>query len=318
MTPEQLIRRRQTNWEKLTGLLNKADRSPKSLTQADVGEIGRIYRATTSDLALAQRDFPQHDVAQYLNQLVGRAHANVYRSDPLSLRQIHYFFTDVIPQTFRSTWPFFAVASLLFWLPALVTGLLIANDPAVADVVLSPQFATVVEEIEDNEPWFYFEGDEQPSASAFITTNNVRVSIMAFAGGMTAGIFTLYVIIFNGLMVGGLFGLAYFHEFHHLFNFAVGHGVIELNMICLAGAAGLVFTWAILRPGYHTRSDALRIAGRQALTLLVTCAIFLVVAGLIEGFISPREHLPAGIKWIVGFSSGSLMFTYLLAGGRDE
>lgn len=318
MTPEQLIRTRQANWERLSQLLDKAGRSAKALSHEEVGEIGRIYRATTSDLALAQRDFPQHDVARYLNQLVARAHANVYRSDPLSLRQIRRFFTHVIPQTFRATWQFFAVASLLFWLPALVTGLLVAHDVSFADVVLVPQFAPVVEDIEDNAPWFYFEGDEQPSASAFITTNNVRVSIMAFAGGMTAGIFTLYVIVFNGLMVGGLFGLAYFHDFHHLFNFAVGHGVIELNMICLAGAAGLLFTWAILRPGYQTRSDALRLAGRQALILLVTCAFFLVIAGLIEGFISPREHLHPLVKWIVGFGSGSLMFTYLLAGGRRE
>ncbi len=318
MTPEQLIRQRQANWERLSGLLNKADRATKSLTEEEVGEIGRIYRATTSDLALAQRDFPQHDVAQYLNQLVARAHANVYRGDPLSIAQIRRFFTHVMPQTFRATWQFFAVASLLFWLPALITGVLIANDPTVADVVLSSQFAPVVEDIEDNSPWFYFTGDEQPSASAFITTNNVRVSILAFAGGMSAGIYTLYVIIFNGLMVGGLFGLAYFHDFYHLFNFAVGHGVIELNMICLAGAAGLVFTWAILRPGYRTRSDALRVAGRQALILIATCAIFLVIAGLIEGFISPRENLNPLVKWLVGFGSGSLMFTYLLAGGRHE
>jgi uncharacterized membrane protein SpoIIM required for sporulation len=318
MTPEQLIRQRQAQWETLSGLLNKADRAPTALSQVEVEAIGRIYRDTTSDLALAQRDFPQHDVARYLNQLVARAHANVYRSDPLSLRQIRRFFTHLIPQTFRATWRFFAVASLLFWLPALVTGLLVAHDSDVANLVLSSQYAPVVQDIEDNTPWFYFDGDDQPAASAFITTNNVRVSIMAFAGGMTAGIFTFYVVIFNGLMVGGLFGLAYFHDFYHLFNFAVGHGVIELNMICLAGAAGLVFTWAILRPGYRTRSDALRVAGRQALILVMTCAIFLVVAGLIEGFISPREDLNPVVKWIVGFGSGSLMFAYLLGGGRHE
>ena len=149
-----------------------------------------------------------------------------------------------------------------------------------------------------------------------ITTNNIQVSIFAFAGGMTAGVYTLFIMIQNGLMLGSLLGLASFHEFNDLWNFVIGHGVIELSVIGLAGGAGLMLAWAMLYPGRLTRSDAIYKAGRDALTLLIGAALMLIVAGLIEGFISPRELLSPSIKWGVGIGSGVLMYSYFLLAGR--
>ena len=318
MSPEQFIKNRRPRWERLNELIDLSEKRVAQLQQAEVAEIGRLYRATTSDFAIAQRDFPHHDIVSFLNQLVARAHATVYRGDPFTLRQIGRFFTHTMPQTFRESWRYFAVASLLFWLPFWLGALLAGNFPQTIAVILPVGMEQVVADIENQQPWFYFEDDDQAQASAMITTNNIRVSILAFAGGMTGGILTVFVLIMNGLMAGGLTGFAIFNQFFDLTNFMIGHGVIELNIICLAGAAGLVFAWAIIRPKHLTRADALYLAGRKALILLIICALFLIVAGLIEGFISPREFLNPLVKWLVGISSGSLMFAYLLLAGREK
>lgn len=315
MSPEQFIQSRKAAWEALSELLDQSD---KQYTTSQVAQIGRLYRATTSDLALAQRDFPYHDVTSYLNQLVARGHAIVYRSQPFSWQQIRHFLTHLIPQTYRANYRFILLASLLLFLPAIYAGIDTRYNPDRARRYIPVAGQGIIEEVEAKEPWFYFEGDDQPVASALITTNNIQVSIFAFGGGMTAGVYTLLIMMQNGFMLGSLLGLASYHEFFDLWNFVIGHGVIELSVIGLAGGAGLILTNAMLSPGNLTRRDALYLAGREALILLIGAALMLIVAGLIEGFISPREFLPPPIKWGVGIGSGILMYSYFLLSGRNE
>lgn len=318
MSPDQFYRTRQADWKRLNTLLERAQGSVRRLSAGEVEEIGRLYRATTADLAYAQRDFPRHDVAHYLNQLTARTHATLYRGNPFAVSQIQHFFTHVIPQTFRETLPFFIVTLLIFFIPGILAGITVALYPDSATFLLPAQFLTIVPSVEDHDIWFDIATEDSPTTSAFITTNNIRVSFLAFAGGMTAGVFTLYVLLLNGVGFGGLMGLSAHHEFYPLFHFVIAHGVIELSMICLAGAAGLMFAWAILHPAPYSRSDALFLAGRKALILVVTCALFLIVAGIIEGFISPwGNSIPIPLKYATGIVSGLLMYTYLLKAGKE-
>jgi uncharacterized membrane protein SpoIIM required for sporulation len=178
---------------------------------------------------------------------------------------------------------------------------------------------TLIPQIEDQDLWIDIPPDERPYASSAIMTNNIQVSFLAFAGGMLAGIPSVYVLIFNGLMLGGISGLTFHHGVGwELWEFVIGHGVIELSMIFFAGAAGLMIGWAIIHPGYLKRSDAVVRAAREGLTLVLGCAVFLVLAGLIEGFISPNETIPTFVKWFVGIGSGILLYSYLFLAGRKD
>jgi uncharacterized membrane protein SpoIIM required for sporulation len=149
-------------------------------------------------------------------------------------------------------------------------------------------------------------------------TNNIRVSFLAFAGGVLLGLLTVYVLIVNGLQIGGILGLcAQFGLADELLTFVVGHGVIELSVIFVAGGSGLQLGWALLRPGPYRRRDALVRAGRRAVRLVAGCVPLLIIAGLIEGFISPSA-LPATLKANVGLISGVLLYTYWLKAGKSE
>ena len=140
---------------------------------------------------------------------------------------------------------------------------------------------------------------------------------MAFGGGITAGLFSLYILIFNGLLLGGITGLtAHYDVGFELWTFVIGHGVIELSAIFIAGGSGLMLGWAIIQPGLLKRGDAVMLAARKAVRLIIGCVPILIVAGLIEGFISPNENIPWPVKWSVGIVTGVLLYGYLLLAGR--
>src|SRR5439155_1445291 len=113
-------------------------------------------------------------------------------------------------------------------------------------------------------------------AGPTIIVNNVRVAIIAFAGGLTVGLLTVYILVANGALLGTAFavlqpaGLSW-----TLLTFISGHGVLELSAIVLSGAAGLRFAWAILQPGERTRGTALRLAGVQAMRILLLVIVML-------------------------------------------
>jgi len=121
----------------------------------------------------------------------------------------------------------------------------------------------------------------------------------------------------NGLKIASIVALTYRAGYgNELVTFMVGHGVVELSCIFIAGGAGLLIGSAMIMPGDLTRADALKTRGMEAVRLMIGVAIFLVVAGTIEGFISPAPIDPR-IKYGIGAITGVAMFSYLLFVGRD-
>jgi uncharacterized membrane protein SpoIIM required for sporulation len=150
-------------------------------------------------------------------------------------------------------------------------------------------------------------------------TNNIRVTFLAFAGGVTLGLFTLYVLLMNGLLLGAVAGVAQRFDFaDNLWGFVAAHGVVELSVIFIAGGAGLQLGWSVLRPGLLTRRASLVVATRRAVYLLFGCVPLLVITGVIEGFVSPSQVLPLWVKLLVALTSGVLLYSYLLLAGRSD
>ena len=319
MQADPFYQSRQSDWQALTRLLDRAQNNGAQLSQDEINQLGRLYRAATSDLAVAQRDFPNQRVAAYLNQLVARAHAVIYRGEPLAIQRLIRFVTRGFPRTFRETLPFTLVAALLFIIPAVAAGISTAWQPASAQWLLPVEVQRLIPTIERRELWTDIAVSERPYASSFIMRNNIQVAFLAFGGGMLAGLYTVWIMVFNGLILGGLTGLtAHYGVGFELWTFVIGHGVVELSVIMMAGGSGLMLGWAMLHPGLLRRRDALAIAARKAVRLVIGCVPLLVFAGMIEGFISPAEGLPWPVKWAVGVGSGVLLYGYLLMAGRSD
>jgi uncharacterized membrane protein SpoIIM required for sporulation len=317
MLAEDFITTKKPTWERLTSLLDQARAGLTALSAEDLVELGRLYRTVTSDLAVARRDYAGHRVTEYLNGLVARAHGTIYQRRAAGRRGLRTFFWETFPRAFRTTWPYTLAAFLMCFIPALIGFTAAVGDPA-AGVALYPAVEPIVDDIRLGNEWWRSINEEGRSASAaLIMTNNIRVAILAFGGGMLLGTLTLYVLVQNGLMLGVVAGAAQAYGFSgNLWGFVAAHGTIELSVIFIAGGAGLQLGWSVLRPGLLTRRAALIVAARRAAHILLGCIPLLVIAGLIEGFISPSD-LPFPIKLVVSIGSGVAMYGYLILAGRE-
>jgi uncharacterized membrane protein SpoIIM required for sporulation len=314
---DEFVAARRERWERLETLVTQArGRKGSQLSAGELEQLGRFYRQTTSDLAIARRDFPRDRVTRYLESLVARTHPVVYRPQARSWSSIPRFFTHTFPQAFRESWRYTLVAFLLFLLPGLATMVGTLIDPTVGRLVM-PQ-SPFVEQVERGETWLEIERVDRAIAASFIATNNIQVTFLAFAGGVLFGLGTVYILVYNGLSIGAVAGLATVHGLgEDLLGFVSPHGGIELTVIFIAGGAGLRMGYSLLRPGLHTRRVALTRAAHRAIVLMGGCVVLLLLAGTIEGFISP-SGISTEAKLAIGAFNLIALFVYLLGAGREH
>jgi uncharacterized membrane protein SpoIIM required for sporulation len=319
MPIDRFINERKNAWQRLEQLLHRLDHMTlRRLHREEVRELGRIYRRTASDLAIARAESRDPRLINYLNSLVIRAHGRIYRANAQGLHiltRIFYFFAQDFPRTFRRTWRYTAVAFGVFWLFGAIAFFGTRHDPDFSEFAgISPFFREIV--INNRTHWWEDLNDANQIGSSQIFTNNIRVTFYAFALGAMFGLGTLYVLAFNGAMFGAIMALTYRAGFGNaLLTFVVGHGVIELSCIFIAGGAGLLIGTALVMPGNLTRGDAFKSRGMEAVRLIVGCIPLLVFAGIIEGFISPAPINPA-IKFAIAGITGLALYSYLFLAGR--
>jgi uncharacterized membrane protein SpoIIM required for sporulation len=181
-------------------------------------------------------------------------------------------------------------------------------------IFLGPQ---MIETIERHEMWTHSVVSVKPLASSAIMTNNITVSFFTFAYGITAGIGTVAMLVFNGVMLGVVGTACWLHEMSlSLWSFVAPHGVLELPAIFIAGGAGLRLAQGLLFPGLLSRRDSLAKAGTDAIRLLVGIIPMLIIAGTIEGFVSPSGISPAW-KFTLAGAIATIFFLYLFAPVRN-
>ena len=315
---DRFVSERKAAWQRLEDLLRLLDRTPlRRLSREEVRELGRIYRRTASDLAIARAESRDPRLVNYLNSLVIRAHGRIYRADASEGgHRLWNFFARDFPRTFRRTWRYTALAFssflLLFALSFAGTWL----DPGFSELAGIDAYTREVVFGTRTRWWEQLNAANQIGAS-LIMANNIWVMLRAFTLGALLGFGSLYEMARFGLHVGTVLSLTYRSGFgNDLLTFMAAHGVIELSCVFISGGAGFLFGGAVLAPGDLSRSDALRLRGRAAVRLLAGCVPLLVVAGLIEGFISPAPLAPA-LKFGVAVATGVALYAYLLLAGRE-
>ena len=266
-----------------------------------------MYRQTAADLATVREHQDAARLSHYLNRLLGSAHNLVYAAAPARFRTFVLFITRTIPRTVRQTWRYTAAAAALFALGGVIGAAMTLADPGFARFVLGGE---MIDTISRGEMWTHSILAVKPLASAGIMTNNLSVALSSFAAGLTI-IGPVYFMGFNGVLIGVVgvachrAGLAL-----SLWSFVAPHGALELPALFIAGGAGLLLASGLLLPGPLPRRESLTAAAGQATQLMLAAVPLLVVAGLIEGFISPTS-LPPILKLLTGAGILTLLTLYL-------
>lgn len=282
--------------------MTRARGRPERLGADGVRRLGTLYRGAAADLAMARRSFRGDPVVARLEQLVGRARSLVYASEA-TRQSLWSFVSRGYWQRIRERPVPLLVSALLLFGPMVLSAFWAHGDTAAAGALVPAAFQG--------------EGGEAPAAggtdlglssverTAFsiqIFVNNIRVAFLAFAGGISAGLITVAALLYNGLLIGVIGGLAVAGGNADPFlQLVVPHGVLELSCIVVAGAAGLRMGWAIVDPGRRRRGAALLAEARPTVELALGTALWLVVAGLVEGYLTPAG---LGPWWNYGVGVG--------------
>jgi uncharacterized membrane protein SpoIIM required for sporulation len=314
----RFISDRKNNWERLEDLLSILETSSlRGLSKMEVREFGELYRRAATDLAIARAETRDLKLINYLNGLVIRAHGKIYRADGQGANLIWQFFAEDFPRAFRRTWQYTLLAFTVFMLFAVASFLLVYNDLNFADELGISEIRYAAQ---SNQQWWLNLNEANQIGSSSILTNNIRVAFFSFAYGAFFCIGGVYIMAFKGLQIGGVLGVCYKIDpnfGNSLVTFMVGHGVIELSCIFIAGGAGMIIGYTIINPKDLTRAQALKKSGLEATRLVVGCACLLFIAGIIEGFLSPSA-LPPVVKYGTGILTGIAMYSYLLLVGREK
>ncbi|MFL5382813.1 MAG: stage II sporulation protein M [Longimicrobiaceae bacterium] len=319
-----LFRRQKPMWDEYDRMLAEARRAGlPAMGERRVSRFAALYREVAADLARARTYGGSPELLFMLERAVGAGHNLLYSAPVGGWRGFRGWIMGGFPALVRMRWRPILLASVLLYLPAVLTFAAVRGDPAMGRRMLPSGLMQRAEEAESRRAAGkgYVSPEDfggMPIMATAIMSNNVRVTFMAFAAGILAGLGTALVLVFNGVQLGAVAAVFANHQANlHFWSFVLPHGIIELTAICIAGGAGLWLGSAFLLPGRMTRREALVVRGREAVSLIGGTAVMLVVAGLIEGFISPSD-LPSGVKLGAAAVTLVLLAMYLGFAGRGE
>jgi len=276
----------------------KGTRADRSLEQSR--EVMDGYRALARDLSVARRKVPNSTVHRALEALYTQTH-NALNAQPRNpLLEAWHWFSVSLPTSMRILRSEVTFVTVLFAVTTIGGYLCVAIWPDTADLFMSPEMMRMVQ---NRILWTDDLLNVVPSSmlSWQLMTNNISVALTAFALGIIYGLGTLYIISLNGIMLGAIFAYtAQYQMALPLFRFVIAHGLVELSVICLSGAAGMAIGRALARPGPEGRRESLRQTAVPALALAAASIPFLIGSGIIEGYVSPNDNFELGSRIVIG------------------
>ncbi|MBD2022723.1 stage II sporulation protein M [Leptolyngbya sp. FACHB-36] len=311
MNIKRWIARREPNWKQLDALLSRLEkRGLKALQTDEIKQLASLYRSVSADLARARTNQVGNTLVQDLQQLTSRAYSQIYQgSRRQEWRSVLEFYRWGFPAVVQQTWMYTAIATALFLAGALISWWFAWRDPVFLSLVLPESMISLVRD--KRELWMGSILGTEPLASSQIMINNLSVAFRAIAGGMTLGLFTVFVLLANGVLIGTVATLVGQNDLAYPFwAFVFPHGSLELPAIFLAGGAGLLIARGILFPGSYRRVDAVKFYSLQAAQLVFGIIPMLVIAGIIEGFFSPSPIVPSPLKYAAGIGLFALLLSY--------
>ncbi len=299
------IKQKEKIWSEFESFLNKK-------SDVDVEVLADLYVEILEDLSYAKTFYPKSDIIPYLNSLANRAHRKIYRSKKESSNKLVNFFKKEFPLMFYKYQKYLLISFLVFLLFSIIGWYSVTQDYDFVRVILGDAYVNrTLENIDKGDPMAIYKSGNSIDMFLGITLNNIMVAFRAFVMGIIFLIGTLYIMMQNGVMLGSFLG--FFNENGLLwdsFRTIWIHGTIEISVIIIAGAAGLVLGAGFLFPGTYSRLDSLKRAGKDGVKIIISTIPFFIVAGFLEGFVTRHTEMPDFLAILIIFVSLSAILLY--------
>jgi len=313
--------RHRGEWEAFERFLDQKKGDKKAAPSFAPAEMPSRYRRLCQNLALAADRQYSPDLVDRLNHLVLRGHHALYANRGRQTQRVLDFFLASFPALVRQEWRTVTVAALLFYGPLLALLALLQAFPDFVYYLLSPTQIARFHEMYDpaSRHLGMREADSNIQMFGFYIWNNVQIGFQTFAGGILAGVGSIWFLGSNGVVIGAVAGyltqIGYGSTF---WSFVSGHSALELTAIVISGAAGLRLGLAVIAPGRLSRTAALVAAAKPAVRLMYGAAVMFFGAAFVEAFWSPHTAIPFNVKISVGIASWVVVLGYLAFAGRSH
>ena len=311
---------KQIHWtqfsERVQTLLRQGTKALRKLSGAELTALIDDYQSLVADLARARSLGASPSTVDQLNRIAIAGHNLLYGQIRRPSLVDSQWFVSFARSVRKHAWAV-ALAAIMFFGPAVASYVAVQLEPSLGYDLLADGFLDFDPASEEN--LHHIPSLARPVISSAIITNNIQVTLLAFGLGLTAGIGTSLLLIFNGVHLGSVAGWLTLHgKERALWGWIMPHGGTELLAICLSGAAGYLLAGAIVAPGQLRRSTALKRIGGDALVIELGCMAMLVIAGFIEGFVSPSSIDYTARLGVLGLSLGIWAVYFLAIGHRRE
>jgi uncharacterized membrane protein SpoIIM required for sporulation len=323
MTPLHFEELYQSEWLELDAqvrliLAGKRETVDKVPIQGD--RVAALYRRACEHLALARaRSYPRY-LLDRLEKLTSDAHQVIYQRREFGLGRIKRAALYDFPRAVRANAAYVWLSTALFMVPTLLVGWLVYQSPELILSVVDAGTAAQFEEMYSDSATSIGAlrtADTDWAMFGFYIKNNIGISFQCFAGGIFAGIGSLFFLIFNGVFGGAVAGYLTARGLSSTFySFVVTHSAFELTAIILSGAAGLRLGHSLLAPGRNTRMQSLVAAARESMVIVYGFVVMLLIAAAIEAFWSSQRWIPLPMKYSVAAACWIGVFAYFTLQGR--
>jgi len=278
-------------------------------------KLAELLIEITDDLSYSRTFYPDSKSTAYLNSLAARIHQEIYRNKKEQRKSLLKFFTAEQPRLLKKYQKNLLYSFLIFSVSVCIGWISTANDAGFSELILGETYIKMtMENIDKNDPMAIYKQKGETSSFLFISSNNIRVALLAFVSGITLSLGTAIVLFYNGIMLG---------VFHYIF-YTKGllatmmttvwiHGTLEISAIIISGAAGFIIGNSILFPGTYSRTDSFKLGAQDGVKVILGVVPVFIAAGFLEGFITRLTEMPLYIKLsIIGISLIYIVWFYIV------
>jgi uncharacterized membrane protein SpoIIM required for sporulation len=306
MKETQFIQQNKGKWTEFEHILDDTHRDPDKLHD--------VFTQITDDLSHARTFYPTRSVRAYLNGVAQLIFTDIYKQKKSPLSKLRYFFTDEMPQVIYESRSSFIWAFIFFALSFAIGYFSSIKDPDFAKTIMGESYVEMtVENIKSGDPMAVYKKSGRFDMTFGIMENNMRVTLMYFILGIFAGVGSVAMMMYNGIMVGAF--LQFFSQNNLLkeANLTIWmHGTLEISAIVIGTAAGITMGKGLLFPGTYSRMQSFQMAARKAIKIIVGVMVLLFFAALIEGNLTRHTELGDTFRGVfIALNVAFLLFYYV-------